>query len=139
MEAIAYGNESWLVADMFQQLMSSPAAETTAATAPDDTAVDGSGSSSQHASEYARYWEALLQRLQQVETVDDTDFPALPEDHVHPVLWRLAAVALQKTIHVIDASDDQPKMMVYPPIEGMQCMRCLLSYGGLPTSKCNHH
>lgn len=125
MEATAYGNESWLVADMFQQLMMSPAA---AAAAPEGTASDGSGSSSsgsQNSSDYARYWEALLQCLQQDDSVDVPTFPALPEGHVHPVLWRLAAVALNKTIHIIDANDDQPKLMVYPPLEGMWGLMCL--------------
>lgn len=118
MEATAYGNKSWLVADMFQELMLSPAV-----TATSSLPVDSSSSNQQSSSEYSRYWESLLQLLQQVDSLDDAAFPALPENHVHPVFWRLTAVALHKTIHIIDASDAQPKMMVYPPIEGMRCVR----------------
>lgn len=121
MEAVAYGNEAWLVADMFQQLMLGPAP----AGPPADSNVAGSShhagsssNSSQQSSPYADYWQALLHHLQHADSLEDGTFPALPGGRVHPVLWRLAAVALKKVIHIINADDDEPKMVVYPPSEG---------------------
>lgn len=130
MDSVAHGNESWLVCQMFRDLMhgagdSEDSSAAAAASGGSSRNVDAAGEGSNDTagaadsaggSVYKQYWADLKQHLQQTQPLGQ--LPTLPGSVVHPLFWRLAAVALNRVIHVIHADDVQPKLLVFPALEG---------------------